>query len=286
VNLFHPKELMIQRPLISILTASLNNGATIRNTLESVRNQTCQDLEHIVIDGGSADDTLSILKQYEEAYNLSSTSENDKGIADALNKGVAKSRGAYLVVIQADDRFLDEGVLKKVFLLLRDEVYDIHSFPVILNHPIHGPIHCNPIRALWWNRFKFIFHHQGTFVHRRVFEKIGGFREQFSIAMDYDLFYRALVAGCSVKFYSKPSVALMGGLGIGTRLDCLTLRLQEEALVQDMNERNPLWRAAQVLFRKLYFPYKTRLFPRLNPSSRKAPSIVSTCSRRRSHEQD
>lgn len=270
----------------SILTASLNSGANIQNTLESVRGQTYCDLEHIVIDGGSADNTLGILKEYEGLYNLSWISERDKGISNALNKGVAKSHGTYVVVIQADDQLLDDGILEKVFPLLRDEAYDIYSFPVITNHPIHGILPRKPIRILWWNRFKFIFPHQGTFVHRRVFERIGGFRENFSIAMDYDFFYRAILARCTVKFHRGPPVAMMGGSGIGTRLDCLTLRLQEERLVQDMNERNPLWRVGQVLFRKLYFPYKTKLLPRLNPSGKKGPSIVSTRSERGSHEQD
>ena len=234
----------------------MNNGATIRNTLQSVKKQTSQDLEHMVIDGGSTDNTLRILKEYEELYNLSWISEHDKGISDALNKGVAKSSGTYVVVIQADDQFLDDGILEKVFPLLRDEVYDIYSFPVITNHPIHGNLPRKPIRILWWNRFKFILPHQGCFVHRRVFEKIGGFREQFSINMDYDFFYRALAVHCTVNFGDFP-VALMGGEGIGTDFAFASRRLKEERLVQIMNEQDPFWRFAQFLFRTLYVPYRS-----------------------------
>jgi glycosyltransferase involved in cell wall biosynthesis len=272
-------------PFFTILTASLNSGATLQKTLESVKNQDFNDLEHIVIDGGSGDNTLNILKDYDGTYNLTWRSKPDKGIAEALNKGLALACGTYILVIQADDQLVDTDVIAKVFLLLRDESYDIHSFAVILDHPDLGKWLRRPIPILWWNRFKFIFPHQGTFVHRRVFERIGGFREDFSIAMDYDFFYRAILAGCTVKFHREPALAMMGGSGIGTRLDCLTLRLQEERLVQDMNERNPLWRVAQVLFRKLYFPYKTGLFPRLNPFYKKRPSISSTHSQQGSHEQ-
>jgi len=252
--------------LISIITASLNLGHLIRCCIESIKNQSYSDFEHIVVDGGSSDDTVSILKQYMGVYNLSWISENDKGIADALNKAVTKSCGDYLLVIQADDRFVDHGILEKVFPFLRDEVYDIHSFPVIVDHPELGRFLRRPIPILWWNRFKFIFPHQGTFVHRRVFERIGGFREDFSIAMDYDFFYRAILAGCTVKFYREPPVALMGGSGVGTRLDFLKRRLREESLVQEMNERNPLWRMGQIVFKKLYHPYKMWLLPRLKPT--------------------
>jgi glycosyltransferase involved in cell wall biosynthesis len=245
---------MEARPFFTIITASLNSGTSIRFTLNSLTKQTFRDVEHIVIDGGSTDDTLTILAQSKGQYNLSWISENDKGIADALNKGARKSSGAYFLVIQADDQLLERGILGMVFPQLQDEHYDIHSFPVILDDPIHGRLVRRPIRALWWNRFKFIFPHQGTFVHRRVFERIGGFREDFSIAMDYDFFYRALLAGCSVKFHREPPVALMGGMGIGTRPDFLRLRLREESLVQEMNERNPLW---------------TWLLPRLKPPRKK-----------------
>jgi GT2 family glycosyltransferase len=168
-------------------------------------------------------------------------------------------------VIQTDDALLSAATLETVFPLLKEERYDIHSFPVIVEHPELGRFLRRPIPILWWNRFKFIFPHQGTFVHRGVFERIGGFREDFSIAMDYDFFYRAILAGCTVKFHREPPVAMMGGSGIGTRLDFLNRRLKEESLVQEMNERNPLWRMGQIVFKRLYHPYKMWLLPRLKP---------------------
>jgi glycosyltransferase involved in cell wall biosynthesis len=269
------KNHMEAKPFFSIITASQNSDASIRCTLESMRKQTLQDIEHLVIDGESTDDTLSILKQYTGRYNLSWISEHDKGIADALNKAVAKSCGVYLLVIQADDQFLDQGILEEVFPLLRDEVYDVHSFPVIVDHPELGRFLRRPIPILWWNRFKFIFPHQGTFVHHRVFKRIGGFREDFSIAMDYDFFYRAILAGCTVKFHREPPVAMMGGSGIGTRPASLRRRLTEESLVQEINERNPLWRMGQIVFRRLYHPYKMWLLPALKRPGKSRPRFDS-----------
>ena len=248
--------MMTARPFFSVLTASLNQGSTLGHVLTSVHQQVFMDVEHIVIDGRSQDETLSVLTAFSGSYDLRFVSEPDRGISEALNKGLKLARGRYILVIQADDALLGADTLQKILPLLKNEEYDIHSFPVILDHPELGKRLRRPIPLLWWNRFKFIFPHQGTFVHRRVFERIGGFREDFSIAMDYDFFYRAILAGCTVKFHREPPVAMMGGSGIGTRLDSLSRRLKEEALVQEMNERNALWRKGQILFKRLYHPYK------------------------------
>ncbi len=247
---------------ITILTAALNSGSTIKKTLESVRDQTFQDMEHIVIDGGSCDETLDILKEYENTYNLQWISEPDHGISDALNKGLRLSSGRYIIVIQADDQLLNLGILGKAFPYLRKEQIDIMGFPVVLDDPVRGNVLRKPIRLLWWNHFKFIFLHQGTFVHRRVFDRIGGFREEFKINLDYDFFYRALNHKSTVRFGNFP-IALMGGCGIGSVSKFTLERLREERFVQELNERNPVWKVAQLVFRMVYMPYKTHLLPKL-----------------------
>jgi glycosyltransferase involved in cell wall biosynthesis len=266
---------MTSRVFFSILTVSLNPGPIITRVLTSVQQQALGSVEHIVIDGCSQDDTVNILNAFSNLYNFRFVSEPDRGISDALNKGLRLATGRYILVIQADDSLLSEDTLQQVFHLLEDEHYDIYGFPVIVDHPDLGKWLRRPIPILWWNRFKFIFPHQGTFVHRRVFERIGGFRENFSIAMDYDFFYRAILAGCTVKFHREPAVALMGGSGIGTRLDFVSRRVREEYLVQETNERNPLWRMGQIMFKTLYHPYKTWLLPRLKPPREKRPHCHS-----------
>ena len=246
---------MDAKPLLSILTASLNNDSTLVDCIRSIKSQSFQNFEHIIIDGGSNDNTIEILQKYEKTYNQIWISQRDDGIADALNKGLQKAQGRYIIVIQADDRLLNPNIFDKVYPYLRKEKIDILSFPVILDHPSRGKILRKPLRFLGWNRFKFIFPHQGCFVHTRVFEKIGEFRNEFKICMDYDFFYRALACKCSVQFEKFP-VALMGGTGIGSVSKFLYKRLKEERLVQMRNERNLGWRIAQFIFRSLYMPYK------------------------------
>ncbi len=253
-------------PFFTILTASLHSSQTLIKNIESIRTQSFQEFEHIVIDGGSADGTVDILQKYADSYNLSWISEPDDGIAEALNKGLRKAQGRYVLVIQADDSLLKPNILESVFPYLKKEPVDIMSFPVVLDHPAKGKTIRKPIHHLWWNRFKFIFPHQGCFVHRRVFDQIGGFRNEFKINLDYDFFYRALYHNCSVEFENFP-VALMDGYGIGSDPKYMEKRLREERRVQVLNERNPIWKVAQLFFRIFYMPYKTHLVPKIMISS-------------------
>ena len=162
---------------------------------------------------------------------------------------------------------LFRSILSRVYPLLKKDQFDINGFPVVLEHPTNGRVLLKPKRAIWWHHFKTIFLHQGAFVHKRVFDRIGGFREKFSIALDYDFFYRALMSRSTVKFGNQP-IALMGGKGISSAPKLLVKRLHEEDLVRRMNENNLFWRIAQLLFQKLYFPYKTSLAPKLSSQSK------------------
>jgi glycosyltransferase involved in cell wall biosynthesis len=243
--------------LISIITASLNSGQTIGNCLESIKSQSFIDFEHIVCDGGSGDNTVGILKAYQVDYPLQWISGADTGIANALNKAFELTKGRYVIVIQTDDLLIEPSILDHVAHCISDERYDVCSFPVIRERCGSSPFLYRPIKIPGWYHFKHTIPHQGAFVHRRLFERIGGFREQFSIAMDYDFFYRAFQAGTSIRYYRWP-VSRMGGFGISSSKEILLKRLKEEEIVQDSNERNPLWRAAQRAFRLFYIPYKTR----------------------------
>jgi glycosyltransferase involved in cell wall biosynthesis len=254
-------------PFFSIITASLNNSSSIQRTLKSIKNQTFKELEHIVIDGGSTDKTLEVLRTFKGNYNLSYISEPDNGIADALNKGLKKAKGNYILVIQADDCLVDSTILERIYHLLKNEKFDIYSFQVIMNIPKKNKTILTPIKLKWWNRFKFIFLHQGTFVHKRVYEKVGNFSTNYSIAMDYDFFYRALKERPAIAFGHFP-VAEMSGDGIGTSREFLQKRLQEEEMVQKVNETNIFWKYVQTIFRLLYVPYKTRLLPILKKDKR------------------
>ncbi|MBW1791173.1 MAG: glycosyltransferase, partial [Deltaproteobacteria bacterium] len=220
-------------PFFTILTTSLNNGSIIHKTLDSIRNQSFHDLEHIVVDGGSSDQTLEILKIYQNTDNMTWISEPDKGIADALNKGLKLARGRYVLVIQADDALLNSKTLAHVCSIIKTEVFDIWAFPVTWNSSLQSKTTVRPFRLLWWHRFRNIFPHQGVFVHRRVFDRIGRFNKRFLISMDYDFFYRALLSRHSFKFETMP-VASIGRDGVSSREKYWPYRLNEEFSIQDL----------------------------------------------------
>jgi len=150
--------------------------------------------------------------------------------------------------------------LNNVYEAIKDERYDIYSSPVIVDHPTRGKFYYKPFRFIWWHHFKTIFPHQGTFVHKRVFDKVHEFRENISIAFDYDFFYRVLKYHLSIRFGSAP-IAIMSGTGVSGNQRFLIKRLNEEYLIQNLNETNPIWRIFQRIFRAMYLPYKTQLLP-------------------------
>jgi glycosyltransferase involved in cell wall biosynthesis len=243
-------------PFFSILTASLNSCSTLASTLASVSSQTFNSLEHIVCDGCSSDGTLNLLTSFESRHPLRWLSERDDGIADALNKAVAQASGRYLLVLQADDVLIDPTVIDRVHRLMDGECYDVYSFPV-LRCTKKSTWMYRAVRIPWWFHFKNTIPHQGAFVRKELYDRIGAYRVEFSIAMDYDFFYRAFLSGVRINFQSMP-VALMGSEGVSSAPSFLRKRLNEEWKVQCLNEKNRAWRVAQFIFRRLYLPYKVR----------------------------
>ena len=105
---------------LSIITVSYNSEATIKQTLDSVENQTDQDFEYIIIDGGSSDSTLDIIKNYNCVDHL--ISEPDNGIYDGMNKGIEKASGKFIGFLNSDDLFASKDVTKD--LLKAIKLYD------------------------------------------------------------------------------------------------------------------------------------------------------------------
>lgn len=107
------QDLQNTKPLVSIITPTFNRGDFIEKTIQSIINQSYENIEHIVVDGGSTDNTTALLKQYEGKYNLRWISEKDKGQADASNKGFKMAKGDIIGFCNSDD-FYTEGAIKKI----------------------------------------------------------------------------------------------------------------------------------------------------------------------------
>lgn len=107
------KQSLPNKPLITIITVAFNSASTIEDAIQSVISQSYDNVEYIIIDGGSIDSTLEIIKKYEHAIDYW-ISEKDSGIYDAMNKGISLSSGDYIGMLNSDDMFSDENVLQTI----------------------------------------------------------------------------------------------------------------------------------------------------------------------------
>lgn len=121
---------------VSIITATWNRGDTIRDTIESILSQTYQDWEHIIVDGASKDNTLEVIKEYENRYKgrLRLISEPDKGIYDAMNKGIAMATGDVVGLLNSDDYLYSDDVFESIVNTFKEQNCDgVHAGIVVVN---------------------------------------------------------------------------------------------------------------------------------------------------------
>lgn len=244
-----------EAPLVSVVSAAWNALDGVRRTVESVAaQQGSVTVEHIVVDGGSADGTREYLEARGDAVRW--ISEPDKGIGDALNKGVAMARGQYVLVLQAGDSFASDSALEMAAPHLATGV-DIVSFDVLLMDGERQTL----LRSEGFGpRFAFFMSmpHQGALCRRDLFDRIGGaFDPAFSVTMDYEFYFRARDAGASVLVDNRV-LAHMPEDGVSTRKDWPTQsrRIREARRLHFRHARGPLETAKYAAFWALYMPYK------------------------------
>jgi glycosyltransferase involved in cell wall biosynthesis len=174
------------RPLVSVITIVRNCRNAIEQTILSVLNQTYSNIEYNIIDGGSTDGTLDIIRAYDDkiTYWLS---ERDKGISDAFNKGVTVAKGEWIVFLNSADVFSRTDTIMGISGNFRNAD--------IITGFVKAGRKRIPKRELKNSEplcIKAMISHQASFVHKRVFQACGEFDTSFSVRMDYDFWLRAL----------------------------------------------------------------------------------------------
>lgn len=179
----------MDKPKITIITVSFNSASTIEKTIKSVIEQDYLNKEYVIIDGGSADGTQDIVLKYKQHIDYF-VSERDNGISDAFNKGISIATGELIVLINSDD-YLVPGALKKVAQLY-DGKSDIYSGNLLL-WDVSTDYKCVLQPSLDFPVMPFFRRpaHQGVFVEKRLYEKIGMYDVKIRYAMDLDFLMRA-----------------------------------------------------------------------------------------------
>ncbi len=197
-------------PKVSVIIATFNAAVHIRKAIDSFLSQTYDSRELIIIDGGSSDDTVSIIKEYQNGT-IRWISEPDKGVYDAMNKGMVMATGEWLYFLGADDFFMDESVLEKVFvndLANTDIVYgDVYS--VLLKRNYDGPT--NEEKLLFSNLC-----HQSIFYRKEVFEKAGNYNLEYKLFADWEFNIRCFIQYNFCTKYVPVVIAEYAASGIST----------------------------------------------------------------------
>ena len=181
---------MPNKPAFSIVTCTWNSAATLADTLASMRAQTCQDLEHIFVDGGSTDATLDMLEAY--PGNKLLLRDVGGGISRAMNQGIEAASGEFIAHLHSDDYYAGAGVLAGVLARLaasrRDWLFG--AIEVLKDGALARRIRMRPFNYFSLASGKSFIPHPAVFVRRSLFARAGMFDEQLKYAMDIDLWLR------------------------------------------------------------------------------------------------
>ena len=183
---------------ISIVTVSYNSAMTLRDTLESVLQQTYADIDYIVVDGASTDGSVEILREYEPRFEgrMRWVSEPDGGLYDAMNKGISLANGEYIGFLNSDDFYTSprsvEIIAKELESSGSDAVYgDVHFVrPDNLQHCVR--YYSSRLFHRRWIRLGYIPAHPSFYCKKNIYEKYGGYNTKYRIAADFDCFVRLI----------------------------------------------------------------------------------------------
>lgn len=184
---------------ISLITITYNSAKTLEDTLKSVVEQTYSDVEYIIVDGASKDKTVSIIEEYEPLFKgrIKWISEPDKGLYDAMSKGIQMATGDVVGILNSDDFFTSRDVLKKVAEAfeqdsLLDAVYgDVHFVhPNNLNKCVR--YYSSKVFKRDLMRMGFMPAHPSFYIRRECFEKYGLYKTDYKVAADFEFLLRVI----------------------------------------------------------------------------------------------
>lgn len=244
---------------LSIVTINRNNAEGLRKTIESVVSQSFNDFEYIVIDGASTDGSVEVIKEYQDRITYW-VSEPDSGVYQAMNKGIRKACGEYILMLNSGDFLVDKCVIEKVMPHMHDEdiiqgnvIYQKNGF--MMRNRGYGKSDISFIDVM-----DGLFLHQAMFCKKSVYDQYGCFDESYKKGADTYFFVTALGLGNATFRYIDLDISDFDMNGISS--------MQDPKWQQIDKEEDARWYGEHVSFRlmELYHvaPKKMRLYDKLH----------------------
>ena len=237
---------------VSIVTVCYNSAATIRDTIESVLAQDYADIEYIIVDGASKDNTLSIVNEYRDRI-ATVISEPDKGIYDAMNKGIQAATGDVVGILNSDDFFTSNksidhivsGFTSGVDAVYADLVYVKQDNPTAISR-----LYSSAGFAKWKMRFGFMIPHPTFYVRRELFDKFGYYKLNYRVAADFELMARFFIGSINAKRVNAIVVSMREG---GISSNGLRWRIHQNMEISRACNENGIFTVFPLLIIKLPF---------------------------------
>ncbi len=230
--------------LVSIITASYNSEATIASNLCSIKEQTYPIIEHIIIDGASTDSTLSILQK--NNFNGPLISEPDKGIYDAMNKGIKLAKGDIIGILNSDDIYANNSIIEKVVELFNSQKCDA----VYGDLDYVNALDISKVKRRWkagtFKKADFLYGwmppHPTFFVRKTVYEQYGKFNLNVYTAADYELMLRFIYRfGIKVAYLQEVMVKMRTGGASNQSIKNRLLANKGDRMAWEINGLKPYW---------------------------------------------
>lgn len=222
-------------PLFSIITVVYNNEKYLEETILSVLKQSYKNFEYIIVDGGSTDRTLEIIKKYNNKIDYW-VSEKDKGIYDAFNKGMSLCRGNFIGIINSDDTYTKNSLKIISSYIKKKPVFDF-IFGSVRKH--WGILHGYKPNKIFYSWGFYSSHSTGFFIRRSAAQKVGLYDLKYKYHADYDYFYRLIVqkkmTGLATKKKEITGIFRRGGFSSTINYRKL---FKEEMLIRYNNKQN------------------------------------------------
>ena len=236
--------------LVSIITVSYNSQETIRKTIESVNSQTYNNIEFIIIDGESTDNTISIIKEFDNVDVL--ISEPDSGLYDAMNKGIFIAKGQLIGILNSDDIFFDDNVVSDVVQYHERSEVDISIGNIVQykNDEIiryYNSKNWKP-KAL---KYGYMPPHPSMFVKKDIYKEFGRYKLNYFIAADYEIMIRFFLNYCISWGYSDITTTKMLVGGVSTS-GFKSYKMITKDIFKGFNDNNIGFSRISIILRFIY----------------------------------